>query len=331
MTDSVKVDGSQLRTLLDLVGAPKEPPSWAQEQVTELEALLGKPLPRETGEFLLTPVSLYHPDADHPGCAEDFLCGLPDVPTFLASMTDEELWAQGYFNAVCHFLGLYPLGSQLQYGDFMYAMALLEPHSDELGGVMYYDEREVGGWGPSISAFLLRAMHEFWEQCDGEVDGADQDDVEIELHYLRDCFILDDYDWREVPPSAVDLPEPVAHAFEEQWRSRLEQFDRVWVASFMRGRMEPYNLRDLPTPEQWDEQRALVQRTHHDAMYWLFAHMLLDNREELAECIQLSRENPSKIVAAVADYFQQHPALGETWADERDALFRMVREARASG
>lgn len=331
MTSAVNLDGSQLRDLLNLLGAPQDSPEWAQDSVKQLEDLLGKPLPAETRQFLLNPISLEHYDAEHPGCSDHFLFGLPDVESFINSWIDDEMWAQPYFNAVCHFLGLYPIGKKLQCGDYMYAMALLEPHSEGLGGVMYYDEHGVGQWGATISDFLLGAIEDYWKQCDGQVDGADKDDVELDPWCLSDCFILSDYDWRKTPPKGQALPESTTQAYESVWRERLALFNRTWVASFLRGELESYQLSMLPTPSQWEEQRENVIHTYHDAMYWLFAHMLLDNQDELQDCIQLSRKNASKIVHAVADYFEANSDLGTLWSEHREKLFQMTREARATG
>ncbi len=320
-------DGTELRAILDLVGAPSEASAASAQRVAELEEWLGKPLPSETRDFLLTPIALEHPDADHPEVVEDFMGALPDVATWIDDLAEP---FQGRFNATMHFLGLYPIGAQLQYGDFMFALAILEPHTaDRLGGVMYYDEREVGSWGASISEFLLRAMAEFWEQVDGEVEADEDEDeeVDIDLDDLRDCFILGDYDYKHKPPAAADLPAAISAVFEPHWRGRLEQRSRWWVCSFVAGELARHELDEVPTRELWEAERDRVATTHHDAMYWLIAHLLLDNREELGECIARARENPSKIVHAVVDHIVANPELGARWGKQRQALYELAREA----
>jgi hypothetical protein len=324
----IRLDGTDLRRLLDLVGAPAEPTPEAKAEVERLEDMLGKPLPAETRAYLLTPIALDHDEDEHPYCAMDFWCGLPDVDAFIDSFDAPDSWAQGFFNATCHFLGLYPIGVHIQYGDFSYALAMLDAYAEGVGGVMYYDEREVGGWSATLSGFLHRAIEDFWTQCDGEVDGEDADDVEIDIHDLRDCFKLEGYDWRARPPVAEAIPEDIEATYEAAWRSRMALVSRWWIVPFIARRVDRVTLDDLPTPQQWDAQKESVTRTHHDAMYWLFAHMLLDNQPELAECIALSRKNPSKIVAAVADRFESG-ALSAEWEETRAELYVKVREARA--
>lgn len=326
MTEAkIAIDGTELRAILDLVGAPAEASAANIEQVAALEEWLGKPLPSETRDFLLTPIALAHPDADHPEVVEDFMGALPDVGVWIASLADP---FQGRFNATMHFLGLYPLGVQLQYGDFMFALAILEPHTGtRLGGVMYYDEREVGTWGASISEFLLRAMAEFWEQVDGEGEEDDEEAEAVDLDDLRDCFILEGYDFRHKPAAAADLPAAVSAAFEQHWRCRLAQRSRWWVNSFVAGNLARHELSEVPTRALWEGERDRVAATHHDAMYWLIAHLLLDNREELGECIALARKNPSRIVQAVVEHIVANPELGARWGEQRQALYGLAREA----
>jgi hypothetical protein len=324
MTEAkIAIDGTELRDILDLVGAPSEPTAATRQRVAELEEWLGKPLPSETRDFLLTPIALAHPDADHPEVVEDFIGALPDVDRWISGLAEP---FQGRFNATMHFLGLYPIGVQLQYGDFMFALAILEPHTGtRLGGVMYYDEREVGTWGASISEFLLRAMAEFWEQVDGEVEEDEGED--LDLDDLRDCFILEGYDYKHKPAGAAELPAPVSAAFERHWRARLEQRSRWWINSFVAGNLARHELDEVPTRALWESERDRVATTHHDAMYWLIAHLLLDNRDELGECIAMARKNPSKIVQAVVEHLVANPELGARWGEQRQALYELAREA----
>jgi hypothetical protein len=318
----IKLDGSDLRKILDLLGAPAEPTPESTEQVAEIETWVGRPLPEETRQFLLTPVALTHPDATHPHVTADFLSGLPDVDAFIDSFANAY---QGRFNATVHFLGLYPLGVQLQYGDFLYAMALLEPHTDfRFGGVMYYDEREVGSWGATLSQFLMHAIESFWKQC-SSVAGDAGDGHEIVPGALRDCFALD-YDWRNRPPETEALPDALVRNWEQHWRDRAGQTPRWWIVNFLNGDFGPHALEQLPALEQWEAERELVAKTHHDAMYWLLAHALLDNQEELRECAALVEQNASRLAKAMAAAVVQ-PGFADRWAQTRQKVFQMTREA----
>ncbi len=105
----------------------------------------------------------------------------------------------GFLQCVQHFLGLYPIGETLQYGDPMIALVVLEPYTKNgaLGGVMYYDEREVGTWGASISAFVLQSLAKYREE-------AADDDSEP-----RDCFVFEKHDTKKKPlPSAAKISCP---------------------------------------------------------------------------------------------------------------------------
>jgi len=148
----IAIDGTDIDAILDLAGAPKKK---STKRADDLEKTLGLELATETRRFLERPVELHHPDAEDPGVKDESFAGkLPDVGAWIEQLGKNR---EGLRQCVHHFLGLYPIGQELQYGDMMVAMIVLEPFSKNLSGVMYYDEREVGTWGGgSISAFLMQ-------------------------------------------------------------------------------------------------------------------------------------------------------------------------------
>ena len=323
MSDPIKLDGSEVVRLIELCG---EGGGDGAEELAKLEAWIGHPIPGESRELVARGVWLEHHDADHPYMTPEFFGELPDVGAFIDSFADGY---QGRFNATCHFLGLYPIGQALQYGDFMFAMVVLEPHTgDQLGGMMYYDERECGTWGATASEFLHQSIHKFWEEMDGQADGLDEgEEPEYSTMYVRDCFVFDDYDPRDKPPDAVELPEAIEAAWEPHWRWRLENTSRWWLSGVLRGDFD-VRVDQLPTAEAWEAEKAEVPRRYHQAMYWLLAHAVLDNREELAECVELAKQSESEGVRAVVSYLEDNPDLGDRWADARAAIFERVVRSR---
>lgn len=318
----MRVDGSDLRAILDLLGAPATPTPDSERDVAEIETWLGRPLPEETRQFLLTPVALAQPGHPHSQVSIDFMGGLPDVAAFLDSFSNSD---QGRFNAAVHFLGLYPIGKRLQHGNPLFAMAPVEPHTDfRFGGVLYYDQKEVGAWGATISEFLLRAIDVYCKAC--EVAASDFESGEgIDPGRLRDCFSLQ-YDWRDGPPEPEPLPRQITRNWEERSRALAKLTSRSWIVDFLNDDLGPQSVAQLPTLEQWEEQRALVGNTHHDAMYWLLAHALLDNRTELDQCAALISDNPSRLAKAVAQGVSQ-PGFGDKWAERREKVYQLAREA----
>lgn len=326
----MSLDGSELRTLLDWIGASAEPTPHGEGGVAEVEEWLGRPLPAELRQLLLASVTLEHHNAEHLYVDHEFLAGLPDVGAFLDGLGQED---QGRFNATVHLLGLYPIGVMLQYGDFMYAMACLDPHDGEHAGVMYYDEGEIGTWGATVSAFLHSAITSYWTQADGLTDGFDEEDLaefEFDTHHLRDCFILDGYDHRtEPPPGAV--PRAIEESWEPWWRARMDLMSRWWVNSFLQGSFAMHNVRELPNAAEWAAQRDEVAALHHQGMYWLLAHAILGNEAELTDCIARARSNPSRLVQVLADAMEADPTAGGRFETERAKVFELVRQAPHDG
>lgn len=328
MKGPISVSGEDVVRLLELIGAGEVNDEAARE-LERLEAWVGHRLPAETRELLSRAPRLEHPDADHPELDPRFFASLPDVDAFMEALAGGH---QARFEATCHFIGLYPIGAQLQYGDFMYPMVVIEPHTgEELGGVMYYDEREVGTWGATVSAFLLQSIGEFWTQVDEQRDGGDDEDdeePEIDLDDLRDCFVLEGYDHRQRPPEAAELPAAIAEAWEPHWRRRLEARSRWWVCAMVAGAVQYISIDELPTEQQWQDEKSEVASSYHQAMYWLIAHLLLDNREELAEAKRLAAKNPSEGARHLLAWLEANPEAGERFAEAREALFEQVRRAR---
>jgi len=153
----MKIDGTDIDAILDLAGAPKK-----KSSVKDLETTLGITLATETKNFLERPVELHHPGAVDTSIKDDSFMGkLPDVGAWIEQLAKNR---EGLRQCVHHFLGLYPIGQELQYGDMMVAMIVLEAFTKNLSGVMYYDEREVGTWGGgSISGFLMQELAKFIE------------------------------------------------------------------------------------------------------------------------------------------------------------------------
>src|SRR5262249_55544175 len=117
----VKIDGTQIAAILDIAGAPKKK---SPKVADDLERTLGLKLATETRKFLERPVELYHPDAEDPGVKDESFAGkLPDVGAWIEQLGKNR---EGLRQCVHHFLGLYPIGQELQYGDMMVAMIVLE-------------------------------------------------------------------------------------------------------------------------------------------------------------------------------------------------------------
>ena len=85
-------------------------------------------------------------------------------------------------------------------------------------------------------------------------------------------------------------------------------------------------LRALPTEKIWQREKRGVALTHHEGMYWLLAHWLLENEKELAEAVTLAKKNPSRLVAALAAFVaSQTPNAKQK--KSLDALLEAVRRA----
>lgn len=278
----MKIDGTDIDAILDLAGAPKKKnPKVADD----LEKTLGLVLATETRKFLERPVELHHPDAVDTSVKDRSFQGkLPEVGAWIEQLGRDR---EGLRQCVHHFLGLYPIGEQLQYGDTMVAMLVLEPFTKTLSGVMYYDEREVGTWGASVSAFLMQSMAKYIEE-DGE----------------RDCFVFDRMKKKPLPPVAK-MPPALTKAWTPHWRWRLDRRSRWWITWFCAGQDPRRMLSSLPTEKEWKAEKAGVAKTHHEGMYWLLAHWLLGNERELEEAVTLAKKNPSKLVAALSAHVQK--------------------------
>jgi len=276
----IKVDGTDIDAILDIAGAPKKKSTKVAD---DLEKMLGMKLATETRKFLERPVELHHPDAEDPGVKDDSFEGkLPDVGAWIEQLGKNR---EGLRQCVHHFLGLYPIGEELQYGDMMVAMIVLEPFTPRLSGVMYYDEREVGTWGDgSISGFLMQELAKYIEE-DGD----------------RDCFHFDHFKKKELPKVAK-MPTAIAKAWTPHWRWRLDRRSRWWIMWFLCNEKPERMLHALPSEKEWKAEKSGVAKTHHEGMYWILAHWLLGNENELAEAVTLAKKNPSKYVAALGAF-----------------------------
>ncbi len=323
MTKTLDVGGTEIAAALKLVGATD--PNEDTETLRQLLEAVGT-LPEETRAFVRAAPTLLHPDAeDHPeiplpGGFESFALGLPDVDAFLKTL---EAGYLGRYAATIHFLGLVPIGAQLQYGDFMYALACVHEYAPGVGGVMYYDEREVGTWGASVSAFLCEAAAGFWKQVEEQRDGLDEDELaefEPDTEDVRDCFVL------SVVPS--EPPEPVLDdalktAWDETWhRTMARASERWWMTRFLHKRFDAHTIDSLPTRTVWEAQKDGVATHYGDAMYWLFAHALLGNETELRDCIERTSAHPAGFVQAVA---AAAPSLVGRFEGHRQALYKAAR------
>lgn len=321
MTRALAVDGTEIEQVIARAGGPSADTTKGVETLRALETWLGKPLPSESAVFVRRPVELESTnaiDAQVPDAS--WLNALPDVEAWLKDLAKP---LQGHYQAVCHFCGLYPIGVQLNRGDFMFAMLVLEPYEGErLGGVMYYDQREVGTWGASVSEFLQSELRLFWE-ARKELAG-DAGPV-LDLSDLRDCFLFRRYDPGVEPPTRPAIPEALKVKWDAHWRPRMANFRRDWICAFLDGRNVKEALPDLPTAAQWQEEKAKVAETHHDAMYWLLAHWLLVDEVRLAEALELARRNPSRLVAAVAAFVSTTDASAR-YVKQRETLTKLRRE-----
>lgn len=321
----IALDDSHLQELLNLLNAPTQATEATLGEVKKLEDWLGRTLPTGLRTFLLTPVPLEHPSADLFCVTADFMSGLPDVDAFLEQLA---LPGQGLFLSAYHFLGLYPIGSQIQWNnESLYALAVLEPHTqNQLSGVMYFNSLEVGNWGATLSTFLKEAIDVFWRKCENWKDRLDEDEpFEVALDELRDCFALQGYNYRNKPPEASELPAPIVEAWDVQWRERQEQ-SRWWLPRFLRGEYQSLCHKTLPTPKLWKAERSRVATSYHDAMYWLLSHALLDNQEERKDCQTLAEQNPSQGVQTLLTYLKDNPDFSERYTDTRERFYAQTRE-----
>ncbi|MBP9202925.1 MAG: histone H1-like repetitive region-containing protein [Kofleriaceae bacterium] len=324
VTDSGSLQ-RHLSWVLDLAGAPDH---HVSDELATVEAGLGRPVPAELRSALQR--HFQYDSGDHPKIDDETWQGkLPDVPAWLDQL--RRPW-EGTLHAIQHLLGLFQLGQQINRGDHMFAMAGLEAWGPlPTGGVFYYDEREMGRWGNgTVGGFLLQSLHELWKEADGERDGGDPDDeVEIDLTDLRDCFHVEGFDHRVEPPEAVDLAPPLAAAWTARaefvtrrfgtiamLRSVLAGSDRVWVAQ-------------LPTEEEWVTERDLVATSYPAAMFWLLAHWLCGNDEELADCAARTARHASPLVGALRAYVTTNRSA-DVVGPAQDKMLAAVRRAEAA-
>lgn len=300
----MKIDGSQIDAILDLAGAPKKK---SPKLADDLEKNLGLKLAIETRKFLERPIELHHPDAEDPGVKDSSFAGkLPDVGAWIEQLGKIR---EGLRQCVHHFLGLYPIGHELQYGDMMVAMLVLEPFTKNLSGVMYYDEREVGTWsGGSISAFLMQELAKYIEEDGG-----------------RDCFHFDHFKKKELPKTDK-MPAAITKAWTPHWRWRLDRCSRWWIMWFLCDDKPERILGALPNEKEWKAEKAGVAKTHHEGMYWLLAHWLLGNEDELAEAVTLAKKNPSTYVAALVTFVTKNAPSTKQKA-QLDRVLEAVRLA----
>jgi hypothetical protein len=307
------VDGSQLTQILDLAGARK--PSAASKTLATLERQLGRAAPGELRSYLARPLDLDHPEADHPDISDTSFAGaLPDVRAWLDQLKKP---TEGTLQAIQQLAGLYPLGVKLERGDFLWVFAGLRRYSElDSGGVFYYDGRELGGFYPgTLSGFLLHELRAHWEELDGSDDAGE----------LRDVFHFSRPNPRQEPPKAIDLPAPIAAAFDARANAMTARLDRI-VTLLLLLRGEPPHLAGLPTESTWHAERRGLADDHADAMYWLLAHWLFDNRPELAEAVALTKAHRSPLVAALRDHVARHDASA-AYGPQQAALFAAVRLA----
>jgi hypothetical protein len=85
-------------------------------------------------------------------------------------------------------------------------------------------------------------------------------------------------------------------------------------------------LSSLPTEKEWKAEKAGVAKTHHEGMYWLLAHWLLGNENELAEAVKLANKNPSKYVAALSTFITKNEPSKKQKA-QLDRVLEAVRLA----
>ncbi|MCB9613454.1 MAG: hypothetical protein H6722_13475 [Sandaracinus sp.] len=316
-TGPLAIDGTQLDAWLAYV-------ETSPTSITELEAAIGHALPDETRRFLVAGPSLPDPDAeDHPEIdGIPFAAGLPDVDAFLDDLKKPLL---GRYLCTVHFLGLYPFAVRLDRGDFMYALAALDSHAPGLGGVLYYDEREVGTWGASVSEFLATAVADCWKQIDEQRDGLDEEELDVfepNLDDVRDCFRLPRVATLSSAPETAPRAAALAKTWDPFWRGHLAlSSTRWWMPAFLRGRLEPYDLRELPTPETWQTERAHVGRRYGDTIYWLLAHALLGNRAELDDARTRAASLRGSFVQAVVD---AAPRLVDRFEPQRRKLYALA-------
>lgn len=320
----MNLDGGAIDEALALVGATD--PGEDTELLRGLEAAVGRELPTETRALLRAAPRLLHPDAeDHPevpvpGDLDAFGLGLPDVDAFLESLGRGLL---GPYASVLHFHGLFPVGAQLQYGDFMYALARLESYAPGVGGMLYYDERELGGWGATASEFLYGVREKFAEEAENELDGMDEDEraeFELEPDELRDCFPL------SVEPTAPPegaVGDALVAAWEPVVTEHMQRMSaRNWPTWFLNKNFPTHVVKRLPVRATWEAEKQGVAAHYGDAMYWLLTHALLGNEAELGDCIARSEAHTGTYVRALAD---AAPSLVPRFAEHREALFVAAR------
>ncbi|MCA9545353.1 MAG: hypothetical protein KC613_13205, partial [Myxococcales bacterium] len=275
----------------------------------------GAALPAETHAFLAARPALDQTDGHPEIVGLDFALGLPDVDAWLANLAKGLL---GRFAATVHFGGLVPAASRLWYGDFTWLLLPLTEYAPGVAGTLYYDERELGHWGPTLRAWVQGELVRFFEAVDGAREGLDPEDragYRPDPDDLRDCFWLPGAD-TTAPPPDLALPE----ALEAPWAARAQHLmqttaRRWWLAEFVAGDVDRITLKDLPTPAEWDAAAALGPSTaYSEAMYWLLAHAALGNGPELAAAVAALADHPGEFVQALR---AAAPTLVDRFAEPR--------------
>lgn len=306
---ALAIDGSEIDRILDLVGAP--PPS-ASPQLAALEQQIGAAAPGELRRWFARAFDLA-PPAD-----ASFAGALPDVPAWLAQLASPP---QGTLLAIHQLVGAWPLGVKQERGAPVWLFAGLERYDElDTGGVLCFDGHEMGGCFPgSLSGFLRHELAERWKAVAGADDGEAPD--------LRDTLTLAPPDPRRRPPAAGPLPAPAVEAWSARARAVATRFEHVaTLLALLRG--EPVPVADLPGEADWQDDRPAMATSHPVAMFWLLAHWLFDNREELADAVALTADHPSPLVAALRAHVASHDASASHGAQQA-ALFAAVREAAA--
>ncbi|MEM9067836.1 MAG: hypothetical protein AAGE52_04995 [Myxococcota bacterium] len=318
----MKLDGTQLDDVLALIGTT--PVDEDTDELKTLEAALGQRLPEESRAFLRARPTLDHPHAEgHPEIDDSsFAHGLPNVDEWLSNLAKPLL---GRYLATMHLIGIYPVGVQVNRGDFMYAGLVMEPYAEGVGGVMYYDEREIGTWRGSVSAFLHQEVVNLWEAVEEELEDLEDDerkDYKPDFDDFRDVFAFEGF-CMEAPPEG-SFPKALNDAWNEHWRARMPLTRRWWVSGFLRGDIDRYELERVPRIEDWEDAKETVSERYADAMYWLLAHAILGNEAELEDCLARTKDHAGTFVQALRE---AAPGLVARFAAQRETLFEVARKA----
>jgi len=322
----MKIDGSDLASVLALIG--ETIPAEDTEELLGLEAAIGAKLPEESRAMMRARPELLDPSVEnHPEITSvSFDYGLPDVEEWLTHF--EERPILGRYLATMHFVGLVPIGAQINRGDFMYAGLVMEEHAPGVGGVMYYDERELGTWGGTCSSFLYREICQLWQELEGELEDLEPEEraeAELDFDDLRDCFPMRGYAAKGPPAAADPAPDALKTSWKKSWRRRMALTERWWLSAFLAANLGRHSLGHVPVIATWEEEKVDLSR-YADAMYWLLAHAALDNRPELEECLALTESHPGTHVQALREAVAGH-ALAARWESRREKLYEIARRA----